>query len=70
MEKIILRVGADGSVLGRRPFGGGTIALQRLQFSSSEGVAFAVSSQRVPQIIVYETVIQDKEKPINKVNYV
>lgn len=53
-DKLILVVNDDGSLLGRRPFGNGTIALQRLQFSSNLGVAFCISSERVPQVIVYE----------------
>lgn len=52
--KMILIVNPDGSILGRRPFKNGTIALQRLQFSSNMGVAFCISSERVPQVIVYE----------------
>ena len=48
-------VGDDGRLLGRREFNGGTIAIQELLFSSSEGVAFCVSSQRVPQVIVYDS---------------
>lgn len=53
-DKLILVVNDDGSLLGRRPFGKGTIALQRLQFSSNLGIAFCISSERVPQVIVYE----------------
>lgn len=44
---------ADGRVLFRRKFREGWIAMQRLQFSSGRGVAFAVSSQRTPQMIEY-----------------
>lgn len=52
-DKIV--VGSDGSVMFRRPFkGGGTIAIQRLQFSSNLGIAFCISAERVPQVIVYE----------------
>lgn len=40
MNKIV--VGKDGSVMFRRPFKGGTIALQRLQFSSNLGIAFYI----------------------------
>lgn len=47
-------INSDGSILFRRAFGGGTIAVQRLQFSSNFGIAFCVSAERVPQIIVYE----------------
>lgn len=53
-DRLILVVNADGSILVRRPFGNGTIALQRLQFSSNLGIAFCISSERVPQVIVYE----------------
>ena len=51
---IIYWVGKDGSILGRRPFGGGTIAMMRLQFSSSRGVAFCISAQRVSQAVIYD----------------
>ena len=54
MNQIVFAIGADGSVLGRRQFGKGTIAMMRLQFSSSEGIAFTISSQRVPQAIIYD----------------
>jgi hypothetical protein len=54
MNKIV--VGKDGSVMFRRPFKGGTIALQRLQFSSNLGIAFCISAERVPQVIIYEEV--------------
>lgn len=53
-DELILSIGNDGSILGRRPFANGTIALQRLQFSSNLGIAFCISSERVPQVIVYE----------------
>lgn len=53
MQDVILVVNDDGSILGRRPFAGSSIALQRLQFSSSEGLAFCISSERAPQVIVY-----------------
>lgn len=53
-DRLILVVNADGSILARRPFKNGTIALQRLQFSSNLGIAFCISSERVPQVIVYE----------------
>ena len=52
--KIKLQINDDGSILGRREFGGGTIAMQRLQFSSNLGIAFCISSERVPQVIEYE----------------
>ena len=51
---MILVFGADGSILGRRPFRGGTVAKQDVQYSSSEGVAFCISAARVPMAIVYE----------------
>lgn len=54
MSDVVWVIYEDGAILGRRPFGSGTIAKQRLQFSSSLGVAFAISSQRTPQVIVYE----------------
>lgn len=53
-DDVILVVNPDGSILGRRPFNGGTIALQRLQFSSNLGIAFCISAERVPQVIIYE----------------
>lgn len=53
-DDITVTIGKDGSVLGRRPFKGGTIALQRLQFSSNLGIAFTISAERVPQVIIYE----------------
>lgn len=53
-DEIILVVNPDGSILGRRPFNGGTIALQRLQFSSNLGTAFCISAERVPQVIIYD----------------
>ena len=53
-DDIILVVNPDGSILGRRPFNGGTIALQRLQFSSNLGIAFCISAERVPQVIIYD----------------
>ena len=52
-DKIAI-VNNDGSVLFRRAFNGGTIAVQRLQFSSNLGIAFCISAERVPQIIEYE----------------
>ena len=52
-DDIKICFGMDGSIIGRRPFGGGTIAMMRLQFSSSRGVAFTISAQRVPQAVVY-----------------
>lgn len=55
MGKIIFQFGSDGSIIARRPFGRATIALQRLQFSSNYGTAFCISSERVPQVIVYES---------------
>lgn len=53
-DDIIYWVGKDGSILGRRPFKGGTIAMMRLQFSSSRGIAFCISSQRTPQVVIYD----------------
>lgn len=54
MSDVYLQIGEDGSILGRRAFQGGTIALQRLQFSSNLGIAFCISAERVPQVIIYE----------------
>ena len=54
MNPLKLCVGKDGSIIVRRWFRGGWIALQRLQFSSSEGIAYAISAERTPQVIVYE----------------
>lgn len=54
MTDIIWVIYDDGAIIGRRPFKTGTIAKQCLQFSSSKGVAFTVSSQRTPQVIVYD----------------
>ena len=51
---MIAIVNNDGSVLFRRAFNRGTIAVQRLQFSSNLGIAFCISAERVPQIIEYE----------------
>lgn len=51
---IVYHVSEDGSITARRPFGGGTIALMRLQFSSNRGIAFCISSQRTPQIVIYD----------------
>lgn len=31
-DDIVLSFGKDGSIIGRRPFGDGTIAMMRLQF--------------------------------------
>lgn len=53
---------ADGRVLFRRKFRGGWIAMQRLQFSSGRGVAFAVSSQRTPQMIEYYETSESRRK--------
>lgn len=50
---MIWRLSDDGSLMGRRKFKSGTIPMQRLQFSSSRGVAFTINSMRVPQVIVY-----------------
>lgn len=52
-DDIIYQVGKDGSITARRPFME-AIALMRLQFSSSKGTAFCISSQRTPQIVIYE----------------
>lgn len=60
---MIICIGNDGSILFRRPFKGGTIALQRLQFSSNLGTAFCISSERVPQVIIYE---DEREHPCHK----
>ena len=51
---MIAVINDDGSILFRRPLNGGTVAVQRLQFSSNLGVAFCISAERVPQIIEYE----------------
>jgi hypothetical protein len=52
---VVFQVGDDGSILGRKPFtGGGTIGMQRLQFSSNLGIAYCINAERVPQVIVYE----------------
>ena len=53
-DDIVLSFGKDGSITGRRPFGDGTIAMMRLQFSSSRGICFTISAQRVPQVVIYE----------------
>jgi len=58
-DDAILVVNPDGSILGRRPFNGGSIALQRLQFSSNLGIAFCISAERVPQVIMYEDEPED-----------
>ena len=52
-DDVVICFGKDGSILGRRPFGGGTIAMMRLQFSSSRGIAFTISAQRTPQAVIY-----------------
>ena len=54
MKNLIVTIGDDGSVMFRRPFQGGTIAVQRLQFSSNIGIAFCISAERTPQVIIYE----------------
>lgn len=62
MEKngmIKLQINHDGSILGRREFRGGTIALQRLQFSSNLGIAFCISAERTPQVVMYEDETKD-----------
>lgn len=53
---------ADGRVLFRRKFREGWIAMQRLQFSSGRGVAFAVGSQRTPQMIEYYETSESRRK--------
>jgi len=54
MSDVYLVIGDDGSILGRRKFGQGSVAMQRLQFSSNLGIAFCISAERVPQVIIYE----------------
>lgn len=54
MSKIILDIDEYGSITGRKPFRGGTIGVQRLQFSSNLGIAFCISAGRTPQVIEYE----------------
>lgn len=53
-NNVVWQVNEDGSILGRKPFRGGTIGMQRLQFSSNLGIAFCISAERVTQIIEYE----------------
>ena len=54
MNEIVWNINKDGSILGRRRFRGGTIVKQCLQYSSNLGIAYCVSSERVPQVIIYE----------------
>ena len=54
-NNVVWQVNEDGSILGRKPFrDGGTIGMQRLQFSSNLGIACCISAERVPQMIEYE----------------
>ena len=64
-DMIFICFGKDGSILGRRPFGNGTIAIQRLQFSSSKGIAFTINAQRVPQAVIYHET-ENKGYPISQ----
>lgn len=53
-NEIKWQISNDGSIIGRKKFGNGTIGMQRLQFSSNLGIAFCVNAGRVPQAIIYE----------------
>lgn len=62
---MIAVINDDGSILFRRPLNGGTVAVQRLQFSSNLGVAFCISAERVPQMIEYEDETEREYKTDN-----
>ena len=53
-DKYEMHIDEDGSITFRKPFRGGTIAMQRLLFSSSNGVVFCINAERISYAIIYE----------------